>query len=96
LNNILELVCQHGFVLGFDAGREADVMKQTVGIVKTQQDRTDKLATRVPLLGVAEAADHAVGASELLYLLHAFAVAGLIRQIEPLRDYAVAAPRPPI
>ena len=66
------------------------MVKQAVGIIKSEEHRSDNLATRLKVLPVAKAADHAVRASVPLYLLHSVTVAGLIRKIETFRDDAVA------
>src|ERR1700710_2255515 len=66
-------------------------MQQTIGIVEAQQDRSGDLAASLCFFGVSKAADDAVGASVPFYLLHALAVASLVRQVKALGDHAVAA-----
>ena len=61
------------------------MVEQALIVVEPEQQRADDWLALV----VAEAADHAVGAAVVLDLLHAGAVAGLIRQVAPLGDDAV-------
>src|SRR6202012_6082177 len=65
-------------------------MKKTIVIVESKQNRPHDLATFLKLLTIAEAADDAVGAAVPFDLLHASAVAGLVGEIEPLRNHAIA------
>src|ERR1700712_5610164 len=66
-------------------------MQQTIGIVEAQQHGSGDLLASLCFLEVSEAADDAVGASVPFYLLHALAVASLVRQVKTLGDHAVAA-----
>src|SRR6476646_9795184 len=66
-------------------------MEQTVSVVEPEQHRSDNLAARLRLLPIAKSADHTVGAAISFDLLHAVAATGLVRKIQPFRDYAVAA-----
>ena len=65
------------------------MVEHAVGIIKSEEDRSHDLAARLKVFPVAKAADHAVRASVPLYLLHPFAVAGLIRKIDTFRDDAI-------
>ena len=67
------------------------MVQQSLFIVETEQQRADDVLAAEFVGGVAEAADHAIGAAKLLDLLHAIAVAGLIRHVGSFRDYPVAA-----
>ena len=66
------------------------MVKQTVGIIKTKQERADNLAAGLKFLGITESADDTIGTSISFYLLHAVAVASLIWKIETLRNDAIA------
>src|ERR1041385_973338 len=92
-----ELCSQRQLLLALDCGSEADMMQQPPIIVQTEQQRADHLLARKLVGRVAKAANDAIGAAKFLDLLHAVAVAGLIRQVETLGDHAAgaAAPRPP-
>src|SRR5450631_4335330 len=65
-------------------------MEQAVGVIKSEQQRSDNLAAGLKFFPIAESADDAVRASVPLYLLHAVAVAGLIWEVEAFRNHAVA------
>ena len=66
------------------------MMQQAIVIVEAEQQRSDDPLAVHFVGGVAEAADHTVRAAEILDLLHAVAVAGLIGQVDALCDDAVA------
>jgi len=66
-------------------------MKYSLVIIKPQEQRSHDLAACHGPLTIAEAADHTIGAAVTFDLLHAFAIARLVRQIETLRNDAVAA-----
>ena len=65
-------------------------MKQSFGIIQSEEDRSHDLGPALKIFPVAKTADHAVRASVSLYLLHSVAATGLIRKIEALRDDTVA------
>ena len=67
------------------------MVQQAVVVVETKSNEPTTLRPATSFFSVAEAADHAVCASVLFNLLHAFPRAGLIRKVQTLRDYAVAA-----
>ena len=61
------------------------MMKQSAFVIKTKS----KDPTYLPLRGISKAANNAVGRAKDLKLLHTFAVAGLIWNIEFLCDDAI-------
>ena len=61
------------------------MIQQAVVVVEAEQQRADHLLALV----VAEAADHAVGAAEILDLLHGAALARRVEEVAPLGDDAV-------
>ena len=65
------------------------MVQPTFSVIKTKQKRTDGFSSLQGMTAVAKSTDHAVGAAKLFDLLHAFAVAGLIGQVDPLGDDAV-------
>ncbi len=72
-------------VLFAETGAEADVVELAMIVVQAEQQRADFPA----LLGVAEAADDAVGGADALDLDHAGALAGCVLAVEALGDNAV-------
>ena len=80
-----ELLGERRFVLARDRGREADVMEETLGIVKSEQQRPDDVFALV----VAETSDYAVRAAIIFDFLHAGSLTGKIRQVSSLGDDTV-------
>src|SRR5262249_1482502 len=81
----LELLGQRLAFRGFDVRGEADVMQQTGLVVEAEQERADD----VRAFAVAEAPDDAIGAAEILDLLHRRAVGGPVLDVATLGDTAV-------
>ena len=90
MTDSLELSGKSRLILCLDARRKSHVMEQTLSVIKTEQHRSDDLATALRVLRVAEAAYDAVRAPMTLYFLHSFAVARLIGKVEAFRNDAVA------
>src|SRR4051812_23910832 len=62
LDQALEFLCQRGAFRGRERGRETDVVQQSFAIVQAEEERSNDLLPRA----IAEAADHAIGAAEVL------------------------------
>src|SRR3954470_24338122 len=74
-----ELRGQRRLLVFLDCRGEADMVQQPLVVIAAEQQRAYPLFAVVAFIGsVAEAADDAVGAAEVLDLLHALAIAGLI------------------
>src|SRR6185503_16596007 len=71
---------QRFLFLGLERGGEADMIEQSRIVVEAEQQRADDALALV----IAEAADHAVRAAEILDLLHAVPIAALVGDVAPL------------
>lgn len=89
LDQGFELCRQCRLLLLLERGRKANMVQQPFVVIEPKQQGADHFPAIQFVRGVAEAADHAIGAAEFLDLLHAVAVARLIGQVEPLGDNAI-------
>src|SRR6185437_7733560 len=71
----LEPFGQRGLVLLLDRGSKTNMVQQPLVVIESKQKGADHFPALQLVRGVAEAADHAIGAAEFLDLLHAVAVA---------------------
>ena len=69
-----KFVRERRLVLGLDAGRKSDMMKQAFVVIQSEENGSDNLAALLKVLAVTKTADYAVRASVPLYLLHAVPV----------------------
>src|SRR5438105_3519648 len=81
----LQLFGERRLVLTFDRRGEPDMIEPAVAVIETEQQRADQRAALV----VAEAADHTIGATQILDLLHAAAIAGAVGKVTTLGDDAI-------
>src|SRR5688572_3675148 len=84
-DQLFDFLGQRFLVLVPDARPEADVVQQTLVVVKSEEQRADQLTPG----GVAKSADHAVDGAKLLHFHHPAPLARAIRFVELLGDDAV-------